>query len=312
MPPPNRSDPGLGSGPPRYPGTFLLAFREAAAALKWTINRWLGGAVECLDAEGRDHVIGLENLYRRARRTDRAAWPELITNFLTLIDPEQSDSPPTSLADAADRLLPRLGRPLGRADGLELWLQEVPGTPLVLNLVIDYPQSMFYVTAALVQESGRPGGEWLEQALANLRARTPAECFEILHDESGLRQCTVGDAYDSSRALLLDGLLPETSAEGYFVAVPGRDELLVLPVTGPSLGYLPLLKSVAEQSFKTAPYAISDEVFWVQGGRWHLFPIELHGEKVTAQPPQEFLEILGRLAPDEEDEEGDEADESAE
>src|SRR5262249_41355161 len=149
---------------------------------------------------------------------------------------------------------------------------------LVLNLVVDYPQSMFYVTLAMVEESGLPGEEWRERALANLRAQTPAECFQILHDESGLRQCTVGDAYDSSRALLLDGLLPETSVEGYFVAIPGRDELLVLPVTEAGLGFVPLLKSVAEQSFRTAPYAISADVFWIQAGRWHLFPIELHGD----------------------------------
>ena len=38
-----------------------------------------------------------------------------------------------------------------------------------------------------IYESGRPGEEWLERALANLRAQTPEECFQILHDESGLR-----------------------------------------------------------------------------------------------------------------------------
>ncbi len=294
----NRSDPGQGSGPQRYPGTFLLAFREAAAGLNWTVSRWLAGAVECVDPEGREHVIGLENLYRRARRAERATWPALITEFLNLVDPEQYDNLPTNLADVADRLRLRLGRPLGHSDGPEVWAQPLPGTPLVLNLVVDYPQSMFYVTMAMVQESGHPCEEWLELALANLQAQTPEECFQILHDESGLRQCTVGDAYDSSRALLLDSLLPETSAEGHFIAIPGRDELLVLPVTGPALGFVPLLKSVAEQSFRTAPYAISDEVFWIRAGQWHLFPIELQGDRVTAQPPQEFLEILERLAPD--------------
>src|SRR5207249_9335425 len=78
----NRSDPGYGSGPQRYPGSFLLAFREAVAALDWKVVRWLGGAVECSDAGGREHVVGLENLYRRARREERASWPELIATFL--------------------------------------------------------------------------------------------------------------------------------------------------------------------------------------------------------------------------------------
>ena len=74
-------------------------------------------------------------------------------------------------------------------------------------------------------------------------------------------------------------------------------------MTGPALAYAPLLKSVAEQSYRTAPYAISDEVFWVHGGQWRLFPMEVQGEKVTAQPPAEFLPILERLAPDPDEEE---------
>src|SRR5262249_7775602 len=152
-------------------------------------------------------------------------------------------------------------------------------TPLALSLVVDCSQSMYYVTVKMVEQSGRTGDEWVEVGLSNLRAQTPADCFQILHEESGLRQCTVADAYDSSRALLLDALLPQTSAEGYFVALPGRDELLVLPVTGPALGYVPLLKGVAERSYRTAPYAISDEVYWVRGSTWYRFPIELGAEK---------------------------------
>ncbi len=299
----DRSDPGYGSGPQRYPGSFLLALREAVAALDWKIARWLGGAVECVDAKGREHVVGLENLYRRARREDRGTWPELIVSFLDLINAEHLQEPPAALPDVAERLLLRLGRPLAaRDDGLELWSQPLPGTTLGVNLVVDYPQSMYYVTAQMIEESGRPGGEWLERAVANLRAQTPEDCFQVIHEESGLRQCNVGDAYDSSRVLLLDALLPQTSADGYFVALPGRDELLVLPLTGASVGYVPLLKSIAEQSFRTAPYAISDELFWVRGGLWHLFPIELRGEEVTAQPPRELMEVLHRLVPDEEDE----------
>jgi hypothetical protein len=72
-----------------------------------------------------------------------------------------------------------------------------------------------------------------------------------------------------------------------------------MPVTGSALGYVPLLKSIAEHSYRTAPYAIADEVFWIRAGCWHRFPIELQGEKVTAEPPPEFLEILDSIEDDE-------------
>jgi hypothetical protein len=295
----SRSHPGQGSPPPRYPGSFLLALREALAALGWQVRRWLGNAVECVDGEGREQVVGLENLYRRARREDRAGWPELIAGFLRSVHGEQFENPPQDLAEVADRILVRIGQPLASRTGeLEVWSQPLPDTGLSLTLVVDYPRSMFYVTTKMVADSGRPGEAWLERALANLQALTPADCFQVLHAESGLRQCGVGDAYDSSRILLLDALLPEGRADGYFAALPGRDELLVLPVTVAGLAHVPLLKTLAEKNFKTAPYPITDQVFWIQGGVWRRFAIEIRGERVTVQPPAEFMEVLKRLIPD--------------
>jgi len=294
---PRRSDPGQGSGPARYPGTFLLAFREAAASLKWEVRRWHAATVECVDGQGRAQLVGLENLYRRARREERSTWPELITSFLSSVPSEQLDQPPASLAEVADRLLVRLGPPLGKAADLEVWFQPLVEPDFGLNLVIDYPQSMSYVSRQLVDDSGKPAGAWVERAVANLAAQTPAACLEVVDARSGLRHCSVGDAYDSARALLLDQLLPETSVDGCFVAVPGRDELLVLPVTTSGVAFVPYLKILAEKSHQSAPYSISDKVYWVRGGKWHLFDIAVKGENITAQPPREFMEVLQRLPP---------------
>lgn len=297
--PQHRTHPGHGSGPSRYPGTFLLAFREALDRLNWQAKRWLGAAVECVDGQGREQVVGLENLFRRVRTEDRGDWPDLIAGFLTSVTTEQLDQPPASLADVADRLLVRVGPPLGpRSDGLAVWHQPLGETGLGLNLVVDYPQSMSYVTEDMVAASDRPAAEWVERALANLARQTPADCLQILDADSGLRHCGVGDAYDSSRALLLDQLLPEAAADGYFIALPGRDHLLVLPVSGPGLANVHVLKLIAEKYFKTAPYSISAEVFWLRKGIWHPFAIEIKGERVSIQPPDEFMEVLGRLAPD--------------
>ena len=308
----SRSHPGQGSPPPRYPGTFLLALREALTSLDWQVQRhWLGNAVACVDAEGREQVVGLENLYRRARREDRAGWPQLIAGFLRSVNGEQFENPPPALAEVAERILVRVGQPLtSRTGDVEVWSQPLHDTGLALTLVVDYPRSMFYVTTKMVADSGRPGEAWLERALANLQAVTPADCFQVLHPESGLRQCGVGDAYDSSRILLLDALLPEGRSDGYFAALPGRDELLVLPVTVAGLAHVPLLKVLAEKNFKTAPYPISDQVFWIQAGVWRPFAIEIRGERVTVQPPAEFVEVLKRLIPDAESEAPPEAGET--
>src|SRR5262249_13736956 len=135
-----RTNPGQGSGSPRYPGTFLQAFREAAADLKWAVVGWLGPAVKCRDAEGHEHVVGLENLYRRARRAPRPDWPTLIKEFLNqALAGEQVHELPTELAPLASQLLVRLGQPFSPREGdAALWSQPIDSTGLVLNLVIDY------------------------------------------------------------------------------------------------------------------------------------------------------------------------------
>jgi hypothetical protein len=304
MTPRHRSFPGYGSGPPRYPGTFLLALREALADLGWQVQRWLGDSVECTDAEGREQVVGLDNLFRRARQRDRADWPELVGEFLKSGQLAPIDDPPQNLAEVVEQLRVRLGPPLtARGKGPVVWSQPIAGTPLFINLVIDFPQSMFYVTQELIDQSGEPGEKWIELALGNLQKETPAECFALVHDESGLRQSSVGDAYDSSRALLLDVLLPESRENGFLVAIPGRDELLVLPVTSAALPFLPLLKMIAQKNHKNAPYPISDDVYWIQDGVWRVFQIEMQNDQVNIQPPPEFLPLLEQLLPDKPEEE---------
>ncbi len=116
--------------------------------------------------------------------------------------------------------------------------------------------------------------------------------------------CLTGDAYDSSRAMLLDSAFPDHKADGFFVGLPCRDQLLVLPVTASALAFVHLLKFLIDKNYKSMPYPISQHVYWVRAGIWRRFAIECEGDKVTIQPPEEFHEVLERLAPDEECEPG--------
>jgi hypothetical protein len=280
----------------------LLAFREAVADLGWQVRRWMGYLVECVDERGREHVVGLENLYRQARQEERALWPGLIAEFLKTVKTiEESTGLPGDLASVAQNVLVRLGPPLATMTGdARVWSQPLPGTNLFLNLVVDYPNRMCYVTEKLVVDSGKPGSDWLRQALTNLQTRTPPDCLKVIDEESGIALCSVADAYDSSRSLILDVLRPECRRDGFFIALPGRDQLLVLPVSVQALSYAHLLKILADKNYQSAPYPISNEVFWVREGAWHSFSITLRAHEADVEPPEEFLEVLKRLVPPEE------------
>lgn len=295
----NRSDPDFGGGP-RYPGSFLVALRQAVADLGWKVKRSLGDTLECLDAEGHERTIGLENLYRRLRREGREQWPAYVANYLgRLFEATAEEALPDDLNAAADRILVRIGQKFAvGSPALKVWSQKLGDTGLCVNLVVDSPETMAYVSEEMVARSGRPGEEWLRLALDNMRARTPAGCLECIDQETGIHLCSLGDAYDAARALLLADLLPDLAELGCFVAVPTRDALLALPVTPQACACVHFLKVLAEKHHKSDPYSISAEVYWVRADQWHRFPIELRGQEVIVTPPPEFVEVFKDAAPD--------------
>jgi len=110
------------------------------AQADWQLQRLVRDVAYCTDGEGRERVVGVENLYRRARRTSREAWPELITEFLrtvNTVEPEEHLS--AELEAVAGQLLPRIGHPIKlELDEAMVWHQPLAATGLVVNLVIDY------------------------------------------------------------------------------------------------------------------------------------------------------------------------------
>jgi hypothetical protein len=302
MPTSGRSDPGSGSGKSRYPGTFLLAFREAAAKLGWKIESWQGDAIVCQDGTGEPLVVGLENLYRRVRREQRSEWPAQIADFLRKVHVGgQMTDQNRDLIEVAEQLLLRLAPPFpALPETARVWNQPLDETGLVISLVIDHAETMSYVTEEMIEKSGQPGDHWLELALANLRQRTPQDCLELIHQESGIRLCALGDAYDSARALIVEPYLM-VAPNGFFVGVPNRDELLVLPTTAEAMAGVHLLKLLALQNHQKAPYPVSSEVLWSYRGKWHRFPMDLKGNQLNIRPPAEFVEVLNELKPPDED-----------
>ena len=288
-------NPGQGFGGPRYPGTFLLALREALAKLNWQATAWKGSSVDCLDATGQTQQIGLENMYRRLRQEPRDTWPDLLAELLGSVPPEVA-TPPGDLSEVADRLLVRLGPPFTRRDAnVDVWSIPLVEDELVALLVIDYPTSMSYVTEKMIADSQQSGEYWYELALTNLRSKTDENCISEVHEESGLLHAQAGDAYDSSRALLIDHLVPGHADNGFFVVVPGRDHLFFVPITEKTLMLAPWMHNIAGKMHRELPYPISPQLFWVRGGIWHPFVIEREGEDLLVKPPAEFAEVMARL-----------------
>jgi len=275
------------------PADFRAVVTAALQDRGYAIAGWEADGVNVTPpGKAPDHYIGLSNLYRRARAVDPAAWPGMIHDFLShLISGAAAPQIPDDLMTIAGRLRPRLGRPFSRAGRVYPWGIPLPGTGLEINLVVDYPHTMAYVTDEMLRKACRSGEDLLDIALANLRAATPSDYFEPVSADLDIWIGHCGDGYDAARALLIEDILPGSPA-GFWVAIPTREELVVWPVSYAALERIHVIRLYAQDNFRRNPYPVTEDVFWVHEGTWYPFGIRVEADGVTVSPPEQFLVAL--------------------
>lgn len=281
------------------PSGFRAAVTHALADLGYAVATWEADGVNVRPpaAAGKDgeQYIGLSNLYRRARAVEKVEWPALIRGFLDHVTGALGGPKiPDDLTAVTDQLRPRLGKPFSRQGKAHPWGVSLPGTGLEINLVIDYPNTMAYVTDDMLKKTGKSGEDLLDVALANLKADTPEDFFDRVSEELDIYVGHTGDGYDAARALLVEDILPESPA-GFWVAIPSREELAAWPVSFAALSKIHVIKLFARDNYRDHAYPVTEDVFWVWRGTWYPFGIRVDDKNVTVTPPDEFMAALKEL-----------------
>lgn len=296
MPDPNDFDnPGSGT-PTALPGGFRAAINSALVGLGYAVVGWEPDGVNVI-APGQDgeQYIGLSNLYRRAKNAEKTEWSQMIREFLGHVTGALSGPKiPDDLTSVASQLRPRLGKPFARDGKAYPWGIPLPSTGLEINIVIDFPNTMAYVTDEMLKKTGTSGEDLLDLALANLKADTADDFFDQVSEEIDIYVGHSGDGYDAARALLIEDLLPESPA-GFWVAIPSREELAVWPVSFEALSKIHVIKMFARDNYRDHAYPVTDDVFWLWRGVWYSFGIKIDENNVTVSPPDEFIEALKEL-----------------
>ena len=302
-----------GETPVGLPSGFRAAVTHALADLGYSVGSWEPDGVNVVApaSEGAQY-IGLSNLYRRAKAAEKVEWPAMIREFLGhLTGAIGGTKIPDDLTTVSAQLRPRLGKPFSREGKAHPWGIPLPGTGLEINLVVDFPNTMAYVTEDMLRSTRKAGEDLLDVALANLRADTPGDFFERVSEELDIYVGHTGDGYDAARALLVEDLLPESPA-GFWVAIPTREELAVWPVSFDALSKIHVIKLFAQDNYRDHAYPVTDDVFWVRDGVWHRFDIRVDEKEVTVSPPDEFLTVLRQLQSDGEPNNGETGDHARE
>ena len=279
-----------------YPWQFRAWVVREVEKMGLDILDWRDGGLDATDAKGEKRFIGLANLFRRVCSSPSEVSEQIVRNFFESAQVDtQGESPllPDSIDDAAEQLRIRIGKPFTDDDKAP-WSMTLPGLDeLALNLVVDYPTMMAFVTKPMMEASSAGPEHWLERGLDNVRKAAPENWLQLMHEKEGLWLGHVEDSYDAARALAICELTGSDEL-GWLIAIPARDWLFARKVDREGLQFFHFLKIFAERAYGEQPYPISDQVYWVRpGNRWMRFPIQVEDNQVTVSPPPEFAEALG-------------------
>ncbi len=136
---------------------------------------------------------------------------------------------------------------------------------LITALVVDLPNSMFYLTPIQQKGLGLAEAALFERALANLDAMLPPGPVEFPQSE-GIYQLTLDGSYDAS-LLLLPRVREALAAQCIepVVALPARD--LVVAVSGHNHKLVGALARMAANNFEAADHAITPRLYrWLPAG----------------------------------------------
>src|SRR5262245_47070893 len=128
--------PGSGT-PSAMPGGFRAAVTSELSGLGYSVVGWEPDGVNVIapDRDG-EHFIGLTNLHRRARESEKVEWPRMIRDFLGRVTGAVNTTQiPKDITTIVARLRPRLGQPFNRNGNVHPWGVPLSETGLEVNLV---------------------------------------------------------------------------------------------------------------------------------------------------------------------------------
>ena len=140
-------------------GRVPAAVTSELAGLGYAVVGWEPDGVNVIapDRDG-EQYIGLSNLNRHTKAAEKPEWPQMIREFLGHVTGALAGPKiPDDLTTVANQLRPRLGKPFAREGKAYPWGLSLPGTGLEINIVIDFPNTMAYVTDDMLKKTAGPG-----------------------------------------------------------------------------------------------------------------------------------------------------------
>lgn len=252
------------------------------------------GVLRLRNSDGHVESFGLQNLAQMLAMETPAKWPEIVAeHFDTMLT---VDKPPQDPVEILASLRVRMWHP-DYVKELSEAVHKILAPGLVLALVIDLPKKVMSVkrddlkvwglTEDLAWNAGRENSKKESFELVPQARPDGTELFFLIGD----------NLYVTSHALWLHECVEIDRENGALVGVPTRHLLVVLPIRN-----VRVVQAVAgmcaatKATFDEGPGSISSDLYWWREGTFTLFPIDASSQPIKVKPPDEFVEVLNRLA----------------
>ena len=245
---------------------------------------------------------GLANLAQMCRDTVRDVWPELVADhFRQLIATKARDTDSLGFDAAAPLLRLRIWAAEDMPADAPIVARDL-ADDLLLVLTLDLPESVASVSAEQVADWGRDEDELFALAGEQTREDPDTEFHRMEHPGGVDVILAASDSFFAASQILWPArLLGDAMDEhGALVAVPNRHLAVLLAIEG--LGVMEAvgtLVPLVATRYEEGPGSISPHLYWVRDGEPLLrIPVAIGEDGAQIFPPDEFVELLNRLAED--------------
>jgi hypothetical protein len=294
------------------PGWAVPMTSDEATAFLETVGRELerrglqhelGDGQVRIERDGEWSSFGLTNLAQLCHQLGRNDWQEAIaSHFDNLFAAADAEAELEQVGRDFERIRHMLKvrlYPTATLGGIE------PGPPtswelapgLIAAFVYDLPTSVRTANVEHVRAWGKSQDELLSVAVENVRGDA-VESQRLGEGDSAPVACFANHFFAASHAFLLGDHIPPGANGNAVFAVPHRHALLYAPLV--DLGVVQSINDLivtAVSMFNEGPGSISPDLYRWHDGSVTLLPSSFDGKKIQFAPPDDFVQVLNRLAP---------------